>query len=377
MQLEERLIHELGFDPDILGQPRMQRALDRLKDQSKPSAFAELTEQLVVPETWFFRCKASFEALKNKAQEGHWTPQQPLRLLSAPCSTGEEPYSMAILLSGLLPEDCYKIHAMDISAHSLKRAKKGLYRSYSFREAGTFDWLADYIKAANNEHQLDEQIIRQVQFSQANLLDTAFWKQASCYDMIFCRNALIYMREQARNTILTFIKRHLNPDGILVTGPSEFLLCLNSGMGPILPKGAFACSRQKKARKKQISKPAQPCVSVIGSPKVKQREMPKPTAEEQLAEAHVLADAARFTEARNLCSSYLTQRPQDANAQALLGMIYQAENNLEAAETALRKALYLDPKNEGAILSMSLILEGRNETQRAQALRYRLIKERS
>ncbi|NEM46493.1 MAG: chemotaxis protein CheR, partial [Xanthomonas perforans] len=95
-----------------------------------------LVEAVVVPETWFFRYPESFAALVNLARERstHLAGARPLRILSLPCSTGEEPYSIAMaLLDGGLPGDGFRIDAMDISEVNLQRAERALYGRNSFR----------------------------------------------------------------------------------------------------------------------------------------------------------------------------------------------------------------------------------------------------
>jgi chemotaxis protein methyltransferase WspC len=104
--------------------------------QRTPGELQELVEAVVVPETWFFRDPQAFSAMTRIAME-EWLPAHPsgpLRLLSLPCSTGEEPYTMAMaLIDAGLPADRLRIDAIDISKHALAKARRAIYGRNSFR----------------------------------------------------------------------------------------------------------------------------------------------------------------------------------------------------------------------------------------------------
>ena len=151
MHLIENLLRRtIGLDSasigsSLIGQTvrmRMQsRGLTKFEDygkylQATPAELNELIEAVVVKETWFFRDKEPFTVLARLVLT-EWLPAHPatpLRLLSVPCSTGEEPYSMAMaLLDAGLPPERFRIDAVDISSRALETAKHAVYRKNSFR----------------------------------------------------------------------------------------------------------------------------------------------------------------------------------------------------------------------------------------------------
>ena len=120
----------------------------------------QLIETVIVPETWFFRDREAYVALVKVVLE-EWLPAHgdgPLRLLSAPCSTGEEPYSMAMaLFDAGLPANRFHIDALDISARSLARARRAFYGRNSFRGTN-LSFRGRYFQAAAGGHHLAEAI---------------------------------------------------------------------------------------------------------------------------------------------------------------------------------------------------------------------------
>ena len=151
MHLIENLLRRtMGLDAASIGSSlisqtvrlRMQNhGLTKLQDYNKflqetPAELSALVEAVVVKETWFFRDKEPFTALVQLVLN-EWLPGHPvglLRLLSVPCSTGEEPYSMAMaLLDAGLPAERFQIEAVDISSHALESARRAVYRKNSFR----------------------------------------------------------------------------------------------------------------------------------------------------------------------------------------------------------------------------------------------------
>ena len=179
-------------------------------------------DEVVVPESWFFRDQQVFDYLRQQAialaQRAY---PAPLRVLSVPCAAGEEPYSVAIafLEAGLSP-DQFRIDATDVSRASLRRAAAATYSANAFRAADVSfrdRWFRDRDAAA----ELDQAVRKQVHFSWGNLLDQSFAADREPYDIIFCRNLLIYLTADARSRAEQTFDRLLAPDGILVLGAAE------------------------------------------------------------------------------------------------------------------------------------------------------------
>lgn len=183
----------------------------------------ELVEELIVPETWFFRDYEPFAHLKNfVAEKAHaFTPRTPLRALSLPASTGEEPYSIAITLmeAGLTP-DRFSVHAVDISRRALRKSLDGLYGGPSFRE-DDLDLRRKYFDKAGSMLLVRPEVRDTVQFTRGNILkDFAPGSQES-FDVVFFRNLLIYLDEKSRAIAVRNVERILKKGGLLVLGYAE------------------------------------------------------------------------------------------------------------------------------------------------------------
>ena len=191
-------------------------------------AFNKLINQLTVNETYFFREPEQIQLLVEvllpqiQAQK---SPMLPIRILSAGCSSGEEPYSLAIALREALGETAAKrvqIDAGDLDYEILKKAQIGLYSDFSFR--GVKPALRKrYFKPQTQGHQLVSEIRQLVNFHQLNLLAPVFPKQLGRYDVIFFRNVSIYFDLETRRLIQNKFYDLMNDDAILMLGSSETL----------------------------------------------------------------------------------------------------------------------------------------------------------
>ncbi|MCA1990606.1 MAG: protein-glutamate O-methyltransferase CheR [Coleofasciculus sp. S288] len=180
-------------------------------------------------ESFFFRDKEQFLILRN-----HILPEliqrkknhKVLRLCSAGCSSGEEPYSLAILLKELIPDLeqwNLTILGIDINQVALQKAKTGVYRPWSFRNVSP-EIKRRYFRAIDNEYCLDPSIKQMVKFQTVNLVKTPFPQSSSDLrelDLILCRNVFIYFGASAIAKVLNKFYHSLQPLGYLITGHSE------------------------------------------------------------------------------------------------------------------------------------------------------------
>jgi chemotaxis protein methyltransferase WspC len=202
------LLHEaMGLDVTSIGASAVERAVQvRMQacNRSDMQAYVELVraseaelqqliETIVVPETWFGRDPQAFALLSRWAFES-WLPENPhgpLRLLSLPCSTGEEPYSMAMtLLEAGFPAGRLSIDAVDISERSLALARRAIYGKNSFRGA-ELAFRGHHFDETAAGWRLRESVQALVHFERGNLFADDFLPGAERYDAIFCRNVLI------------------------------------------------------------------------------------------------------------------------------------------------------------------------------------------
>lgn len=144
-----------------------------------------------------------------------------LRIWSAACSTGDEPYSLAMVLSKYLPLDKIQIMATDIDKQVLEKAKAGLYNVKNLAGLPE-EFLSRYFKKVNDRtYQISDSVKSCVDFKQHNLLRDEYPKNC---DLIVCRNVLIYFTEETKDTIYKNFNRALKKDGILFVGSTEQII---------------------------------------------------------------------------------------------------------------------------------------------------------
>jgi len=189
-----------------------------------------LIDALVVPETWFFREREAFAALARLgAKRLAAQPGEVLRVLSAPCSSGEEPYSaaMALLDAGLAHEQ-FAIDAIDISAQSIAAAALGTYGRNAFRGDG-LAFRERYFEPTPDGWRIAATVRRAVTFERANLFE---WlaPHPVRYDFIFCRNVLIYFDRAAQDRAIGLLRARLADGGMMFVGPAETGLMMRHEM---------------------------------------------------------------------------------------------------------------------------------------------------
>ena len=180
-----------------------------------------LVEAVVVPETWFFRDREAFAALAKLARERHarW-PDRRLRLLSLPCSSGEEPYSIAMtLLDAGLPAEAFAIDAIDVSERAMTLGTRAVYGRNAFR-GHLLEFRDRHFTQVAEGWQLAAPVCNTVRFTRMNLFDAALRANAP-YDFVFCRNLLIYFDRDDQARAVDALEALLASDGTLFVGPSE------------------------------------------------------------------------------------------------------------------------------------------------------------
>lgn len=269
------LLRETGIDPDSLGNDFLIRAVtervhavlaadgERLPSSVRPPVTPEaldaywqrlngcaderraLIELFVVPETWFFRDREAFATVARLAvQRVAASPSRVVRVLSAPCSTGEEPYSvaMALLDAGLEPDD-FAIDAIDLSARAIEHARVGSYGRNAFRGTST-EFRARYFTPVADGWLLDERVRACVQFRQANLVEPLS-DTGIRYDFVFCRNVLIYFDREVQDRVIRSLDACMTEDGMLFVGPAETGVAMRHGMRSARIPLAFAFHRER------------------------------------------------------------------------------------------------------------------------------------
>jgi chemotaxis protein methyltransferase WspC len=435
-ELEAAVRSRVGFDPQSVGDQSLLRAVRQhmtkgrvsdgddyiahlLKDDAEFEAFVE---ELVVPETWFFRDRQPFRCIQYFATQC-WRPSllgDRLRILSIPCSTGEEPYSiaMALLDVGLTPTQ-FHIDGADLSRHALRQAEHGGYGRSSFRgdEAAFPDLRDRFLQRQKDAFVANAQLRGTVRFFQANLISASLLADQPEYHVIFCRNVLIYLDPDARRTALANLHRLLSSAGLLYVGHVEARVAAEGAFRRFNAEFPFAFSpaghdhRAEAAHQsfpiatsstsdktraagiavaaglstrntptappnRIVSSDAAPRIAADGAPaadnasvKVKPKEM---EASSTLAAAGSAANAGRLDEATRLCQEILACEPTSVSAICLLGLVSKARGKKGEAERFFQKALYLEPRHKEALVHMMLLAQERGDEESAANFRRRV-----
>lgn len=383
----QSLEREIGLDAQSIGESAIAAAIsDRVRATGagsaeayasrwlgNPAEFQALVNRVVVPETWFFRMPESFAEIERRAREVA-AEGRTFRAACIPCSTGEEPYSLALTLgdSGLSP-DAWEIDAADASTEAVAAARRGIYREPSMRSVPTA--IRDrHFRAGPGGWELSTAIRDRVRITTGNVLDsTLFEERAGEYDAVFCRNLLIYLTPAARSTALDHLTRLLRPDGVLAVGHAEPGCLANRGFAAVGSPAAFTFARTAAPAPASIlstwnwSPPAP--VPAMPAPAKSPQLPPTPT----LSDARDLANRGDLTAALAECQRIVTVTPS-ADGYALLGTILLARGDRPAARAALRKALYLDPNHPEALAQSLAAALAEGDATQAAALRARLDK---
>ena len=213
--------------------------------QSSHDEQQALIEAVIVPETWFFRYPESFATLARLAiaRLAEIKQMRALRILSLPCSTGEEPYSiaMALLDAGLAPHQ-FKVLGLDVSPLSVERARRGVYGKNSFRGSDIAYRDRHFIEHDDGFH-IADRVREQVRLQVGNLLDPTLLANEASYDFVFCRNLLIYFDQPTQKQVFDVLKGLTHVEGVLFIGPAEGSLLGRHGMRSIGVPQSFAFSR--------------------------------------------------------------------------------------------------------------------------------------
>jgi chemotaxis protein methyltransferase WspC len=401
-QTEHLLRAEIGLNAASLGRGAIERSIrqrmratgaERVEDyeqllRNSRDEWNELIESVVVTETWFFRGPESFGTFIRLVKE-EWMPahrRDCLRVLSVPCASGEEPYSIAIaLLDAGLPPSRMHIEGLDISARALERAEAGVYTANSFR-GGERDFRERHFHRVGRSYALDAAVRRRVCFQRANLLARDFMLGRGGYDFVFCRNLMIYFDEASRERAFARLRALLVPGGFLFVGSAELPLAAANGFALLKIPMSFACRLADEVRhsgtdgaaKNLASMPEMPPFEngvrrTSVEPGVCHRTETTVAEKSELELARELADRGRLRESAHLCHLHLRTHGVSAEAYYLLGLVHDAARNPEAVD-CYRKAVYLDPAHYGAL--SQLALWSRTQGRQAQALAFRRRAER-
>lgn len=213
---------------EALGNPPFDAYVARLAAGADPDEVRALAERLTVGETYFFRNRNDLDAFVHvvlPARMAARAGDRTLRILSAGCSSGEEPYTLAMLVRGVPALEGWdvRIHAIDVNPAALARARAARYGEWSLRQT-TPEARARFFHAGRGGVRVVDDVRALVSFEERNLVvdDPAFWR-AGALDVVFCRNVLMYFSPEVTRRIVARFARVLAPGGFLFLGHAETL----------------------------------------------------------------------------------------------------------------------------------------------------------
>jgi chemotaxis protein methyltransferase CheR len=205
----------------------------------------ELASVLSNNETYFFRERAQLDVLAREGVDEALKAGGRLRVWSSACSTGEEPYTIAMMLldGKKIQASNVTIRASDLSPRALEKARTGFYRELSFR-ATPPEMVAKYFKPFENGFFVADDIKRMVDFFRLNLLDAKAVAGVGIQDAIFCRNVLIYFDKPTQKRVVEAFAQALRPGGFLFLGHAESIMRLTDLYEPVITSKAIYYRRK-------------------------------------------------------------------------------------------------------------------------------------
>lgn len=333
-----------------------------------------LARHLTVGETYFFREKASFDVFEQHIVpamlHAHEGAERRLRLWSAGCCTGEEAYSIAMLLDRLIPDaDAWHttVLATDINPAFLRKAADGEYGEWSFR--CTPDWIKDryFQPLRGGRFKLDERIRKRVSFSYLNLAADSYPTLSSntnAMDVIFCRNVLMYFSAERARMVIDHFYRALVDGGWLIVSPAETSNTLFSRFTTVAFAGATLYRKDASASAPRFVRtgflPASGCLTEAATPAVDALPEVMPAANPPTAASHDpapipaemaqligkardCANQGRLDEAAVWCGRAIAADKLNPAHHYLMAVIQQEQGQGDAAAQSLARALYLAP----------------------------------
>jgi chemotaxis protein methyltransferase CheR len=325
-----------------------------------PEIIQRLIDEVTIKETSFLRDAAQLatiewpELLEGARRRG----SEHVRVWSAACATGEEPYTLALLAAEALGSDARRVQilATDIAGVALSRARQGRYQPRALRNLDPA-LVARHFSADGGEFVVAPHLRQMVEFRQHNLVRDAIPPGGeAAFDLILCRNALIYFEAAGVERVTALLAGALRPGGTLLLGAADRLCVPRRAVKPLSPHATPQPVRRARGILDHLperlrggpseagTRAQQPGRDVVeGPPRGTRDGDPEPAGTQTpLGEAMRLADAGRLDEAVEATRAAVRQDPMNAHAHFVGGTAKLALGDAEAAVAALRRALYVD-----------------------------------
>jgi chemotaxis protein methyltransferase CheR len=328
---------------------------------------AVLADHLTVGETYFFREPRTFEILADtilpeliRQRRGD---QRRLRIWSAACCTGEEPYSIAMVLHQAIPDLAdwnITLLATDINPRFLRKAERGIFGSWSFRDTPAWIRQRYFRPAANGQFEILPEIKRLVQFANLNLVEDGYPSLANdtnAMDVIFCRNVLMYFTPAQATKVIHKLHRAEVEGGWLLVSATELSQVSFPQYAPVHFPDAILYRKQS-GPVQRIIEPAPPPVPMACPPVAlnaparsepiineitqEPEHLSPPVLAEVDSQARSLANEGKLDQALDCCDRWIARDKLNAHAHYLRAVILQEHGRIDPAVRSLRAAVYLD-----------------------------------
>jgi len=235
-----------------MGLESLSELIAKMRANGPSSLLDQVTEAMTTNESFFFRDKTPFSILEETVLPTMLESRRAsrhLRIWCAAASTGQEPYSIAMIMkeweakfSGWKTD----ILGTDLSADVLRRAKLGKYTQFEVQRGLPIQLMVKYFKQEGNDWEISSALRAMVQYRKFNLLDS--FSVLGKFDVIFCRNVLIYFDQETKTEILDRIAQVLSPGGYLFLGAAETVIGITDAFKPVAgQRGLYAPARELKS----------------------------------------------------------------------------------------------------------------------------------
>ena len=232
---KKKLNDKTGIDLDLYKEAQMRRRIGNLVDRSDVDSyvayfnkvsqtkedFASFIEYLTINVSEFFRNPDKFDIVEKDVLPYLLKKSPKLNIWSAGCSIGAEPYTLAIILKELTPNVKHRILASDLDVEILAKAKKGVYNENEIKAMRPDRKAKYFVKSGDGKFAIKPEIKSMIEFKQHNLLKDPFESE---FNLILCRNVVIYFQESAKEVLYGNFFKSLVPGGILFVGATESIL---------------------------------------------------------------------------------------------------------------------------------------------------------
>lgn len=390
---------KIGMDPKSIGYETIENSinrrirvcgLDRSNDYlamlySSSEEVDALIDEVTVGETWFFRESSAFQALGRFFKQSR--DKNYLSIASMPCSSGEEVYSIAVQAMGSgLGKERFHVDGFDINRDALAKAKAAVYGKDSFR-GQSYGFVDKYFHRMDEEYAVAPEVKANTCFYYENLLAPGF-KSGNRYDIIFCRNFMIYLDRGDRARLLECVVKMLNPGGMFVVAQCEAAYVKGAGFVNYFDEisVSFARDKQVKAasphRPKVVQKKVLPPIAqpkrLVNSSATTIAVSRKETVDDikkdsQLyEEIESLIARGDLDNAEKVCSEAMATHTYDPGYLFLFGLVKQLKKCDEEAVSLFRKVLYLNPSHQDALLHCSISYQNLSNREKADGMIRRL-----